>query len=42
MIIGAFTLFGTEAAAERAALSLVGENSVVIPDPVAVATAPVD
>ena len=42
MIIGAFSLFGTEAAAERAALSLVGENAVVIPAPVAVATAPVD
>lgn len=42
MIIGAFSLFGTEAAAERAALSLVGENAIVVPDPVAVATAPVD
>jgi len=41
MILGAFTMLGTEAAAERAAASLVTAN-VAVAEPTAVATAAVD
>ena len=41
-LFGAFTLFGTDRAAERAAASLVVAEAAPVADPVAVATAPVD